>query len=66
MSMAIIAIHRVGNAAELRLVDEHEVDRGQPEGIADPVPVDGDRPDHEGDGIGGEVDHPGEVYVDSS
>ena len=44
-------------AAAARLADEDEVDGRQPDGVADPVPVDRERPDRERDGVRGDVDH---------
>ena len=51
-------------AAAARLADEHEVDRREADGVADPVPVDGERADLERDRVRGDVDHRrGGVYV---
>src|SRR6185369_16709111 len=46
-------------AAPLRFVDEDEVDGGEADRVADPVPVDRERPDREGDGVRRDVDHLG-------
>ena len=44
-------------AAPARLADEDEVDRGQPDRVADAVPVNWERADRERDGVRGDVDH---------
>jgi hypothetical protein len=54
--------HPVGDerrveALAARLVGEDEIDRDEPEGVADPVPVDGDRAELDEDRVGGEVEH---------
>ena len=47
-------------AGALRQADQQQVGECQADGIADPVPVDGERPDLKRDGIGGQVEHSAE------
>ena len=45
-------------AGPARQADHHQVGDREPERIADPVPVDGERPDLDRDRVRGEVEHP--------
>src|SRR5690349_8664404 len=52
-----VADDRLVLAATAGLADEHEIDEGQADRVADAIPVDRERPDGEGDRVRGDVDH---------
>ena len=51
-------------SAPSRLAGNHEIGRRQPDGVRDPIPMDDERADREGDRVRNEVDHTRQCPMD--